>query len=276
MVMLCDLCATLAFRVLEEPCFVRVHILSSQWNMSEQIKSHVLCFMVCWGEFMEVWEENVGKRGSLFSGVWLTGSGGRGTERDTHLLQGGMPGDVVSLFDQRSLMDQLGKGKLGSDERLLKTGPILMSFSSLHAARLFHADFWAGLGKWPLTPVLDHRASRTTRPEFSLGLSTKYFCFIRILQLLFFVAFLFFWVSEKKTTFHSRAAECFLWVLRAVGAFRGRMQTDWLEEGVFFCLLNKIKLSLRPEQRAAPSVSLLVAVATEWVSLFVWKSWGCD
>lgn len=95
-----------------------------------------------------------GQRGTLIS--W--------TER--------MLGDSGSLFDQSSLMDQSEKGKLGSGWCLLTTGPILMSFLLSMRYVSFMMTFLDGMGKWPLTPVVDHRVSRT-RPEFSMDLIRK-------------------------------------------------------------------------------------------------------
>lgn len=84
----------------------------------------------------------------------------------------GMLGDSGSLFDQSSLTDQSEKGKLGSGWHLLTTGPILMSFLLSIWCVSFMMTFSDSMGKWPLTPAVDHRVSRT-RPEFSMDLFRK-------------------------------------------------------------------------------------------------------
>lgn len=172
--------------------------------------------------------------GSLFQGR-LTGSGGRGTARDTHLL------DWRNAWRCRiPFWSELADGSVG--ERQIRIRLALADnransdiLSSLNAVCLFHDDFFSdSMRNWPLTLVADHRV-RSTRPEFSVDLFRKG---IRGL-------------IENEDYFPNSTTECFLWAVWAMGAFTEEREADWSEEGFFpLCLLNKIKLSLGTEQRA--------------------------
>lgn len=94
--------------------------------------------------------------------------------------------------------------------------------------------FSDSMGKWPLTPAVDHRVS-WTRPEFSTGLFRKGIWGLIESERLFPT-------EVQNVSFE----HCELWEL---SDRKGRL-IDLRRRFFFLCLLNKIKLSLSMEQRA--------------------------